>query len=214
MAIRGINFTQQLLTPKDDGKLYRTILNDGFLGGGAVTALGSTLSMAAGVVIVCGRLAALGAESWPVTGAQSGYARILINVDLTRASTSTQFEQVYYTTEYSATEEGFPSLVQDDINDNGTLYQAVLSTVALSAGGISSILSTLGAATLHAAGDFTAENGSFSGNLNVGGTAQFNNSVGFIGSAYHYGALVLNPNSYGDTLPESGAEGQLFFLRV
>lgn len=47
----------------------------------------------------------------------------------------------------------------------------------------------------------------------VTGAVQFNNSVGFVGTAYHYNTIVFNANSYGDTPPETGVEGQLFFVR-
>lgn len=47
----------------------------------------------------------------------------------------------------------------------------------------------------------------------VNGGTQFNDSVGFVGNAYHYGVIIVNENSFGDELPVSGVEGQLFFLK-
>lgn len=47
----------------------------------------------------------------------------------------------------------------------------------------------------------------------VNGGTQFNDSVGFVGNAYHYGVIIVNENSFGDELPETGVEGQLFFLK-
>lgn len=47
----------------------------------------------------------------------------------------------------------------------------------------------------------------------IDGAVQFNNSIGFVGTVYHYASIVLNANSYGDALPETGVEGRLFFLR-
>lgn len=48
----------------------------------------------------------------------------------------------------------------------------------------------------------------------VSGQMHFNSGVGFGGSIYAYGNMVLSSPLYGDTLPQTGVEGQIFFLRA
>lgn len=47
----------------------------------------------------------------------------------------------------------------------------------------------------------------------VNGSTQFNDAIGIVGATYHYGVLILNENSYGEELPSTGVEGQLFFKK-
>ena len=147
--IKGITFSNQAVTPKDDGQLRSRLLHDGVISGFSMSFSAATFSIAAGYLIAAGRLLRNPATVLlAVDQATSGYARILLTLDLTRTATKDEFDQALLSVDYSSTLGGFPSLVQGDINGSDTTYQTVLAIVALSPGGISSIVWSAGSALL------------------------------------------------------------------
>ena len=140
----GVNFAMQQLTPSDDGQLYRAILPDCILGGCAFSYSGSVLSMDAGALLICGRqIRHTATQSWSVTGAASGYARLVIGIDLSKAATVDAFEQVTAAIQYAISPDGFVPLTQSDINAAGTVYQVAACVVSLGTSGITGILDSL-----------------------------------------------------------------------
>ena len=141
---KGVTFPWQEVTPSDDAIVRRAILPDRCLSGCELTYSGYTLTMAAGSMIVCGRqFKHTAAQNWAITGATSGYARLLLTIDVTKASTEDSFEQIATSIEYASAVDGFSVLRQDDINSAGTIYQVGICVVALGAGGITRIVSSL-----------------------------------------------------------------------
>lgn len=142
--IRGITFAEQTVTPADDAIVRRAILGDGILTGCEVSYSGSTLTMAAGYIIACGRAFQItAAQNWAVVDATSGFARLLVTLDLTKTATEETFGQIEFSLEYAASEDGFLALVQEDINLSGAKYQIVAAVVSLGTGGITGIVSKL-----------------------------------------------------------------------
>lgn len=140
----GITFDDCNVSPSDDGIINRTILPDGILSGCEISYSGSTLTMAAGTLIACGRqFRHPAAQNWAVVDATTGYARLLITLDLTRSATDQTFDQVVDAVEYANDISGFPALVQQDLNAAGTKYQIVACVVSLGPGGISGIVNTM-----------------------------------------------------------------------
>lgn len=153
MAFQGVNFAAQRLVPSDDGRLYAAIFEDGALHGCALTYTGSTLTMAAGHLIAGGRQIEVDAAmSFPVTGAVSGFAQLVLVVDLTQTATTAVFNQVRAEVRYASSSEGFPTLQQQDINGSGSLYEAQLAIVSLGTGGITGIVQDLPQAKLKGGG--------------------------------------------------------------
>lgn len=144
MSLTGVTFANQKITPSDDGRLYGSILSDGILTGCAVTVAAATLSIAAGSMLIGTRELLTSGETLSITGATSGYARVIVDIDLTRAATKTSFEQAQLQIEYAASQDAFPALVQQDINAAGTHYQAVFCIVSLGEAGITAVVSSLG----------------------------------------------------------------------
>jgi hypothetical protein len=141
---KGVTFPWQEVTPSDDAIVRRAILPDRCLSGCKLTYSGYTLTMAAGSMIVCGRqFKHTAAQNWAITGATSGYARLLLAIDVTKASTEDAFEQIITRIEYASAVDGFSVLRQDDINSTGTIYQVGICVVALGTGGITRIVSSL-----------------------------------------------------------------------
>lgn len=140
----GITFDDCNVSPSDDGLINRTILPDGILSGCEISYSGSTLTMASGTLIACGRqFRHPAAQNWAVVDATTGYARLLITLDLTRSATDQAFDQVVDAVEYANDISGFSALVQQDLNAAGTKYQVVACVVSLGTGGISGIINTM-----------------------------------------------------------------------
>ena len=148
MSLTGITFANQKVTPTDDGRLYGAIFGDGILTGCGLSFSAATLAVAAGSMLIGTRELKTSGETLSVTGATSGYARVVIDLDLTQAATTTSFEQATLEIQYASTQDGFAALVQQDLNDSGTHYQAVLCVLSLGTAGITSIVSKLGACTI------------------------------------------------------------------
>lgn len=143
----GVTFAKQNVTPADDGLIRRALLSDGILTGCNFSYSGYTLSMRAGALIVCGRqIRHPSAQNWAVVGAKSGYARLVLDIDLTKSSTKELFEQVSTTLEYATDEAGFTELTQEDLNVSGSHYQIALCVVSLGEAGITGIVSQLDSA--------------------------------------------------------------------
>lgn len=140
----GVTFPWQNVTPADDAVIRRAVLADSILSGCEFSYIGSTLTMTAGLLIICGRqMRHTAVQNWAVTGATSGYARLLLTIDTTKAATEDVFDQIDTTIEYAAAMDGFTDLQQDDINAAGTIYQIPLCLVSLGSSGISGIAAVL-----------------------------------------------------------------------
>jgi hypothetical protein len=140
----GVTFAEQKVSPSDDAIIRRLLLKDGVLTGCSMSYSGSTLTMAAGQLMICGRqINHPSAQNWAVVDATSGYARLLLTIDLTRTATKDAFDQVVESIEYASAIDGFPALEQMDINGSGTRYQIVMCVVSLGTGGITGIVEEL-----------------------------------------------------------------------
>lgn len=140
----GVTFAKQKIAPADDAIIRRAVLTDGILTGCALSYSGSTLTMAAGQLLVCGRqIRHPSSQNWAVVDATSGYARVVLTIDLTRTASKDVFDQVLDTIEYASSADGFAALEQADVNASGVRYQVVLAVVSLGTGGITGIVSQL-----------------------------------------------------------------------
>lgn len=140
----GVTFEQQRVTPSDDAQLRRAFLPDCIITGCAFSYSGAALTMGAGSLLLCGRqIRHTAAQSWSFEDARSGYARLVVAVDLSQTATEDTFNQVTTFTQYAAAADGFNPLNQDDINAGGTIYQAAVCVVSLGASGITGIVDTL-----------------------------------------------------------------------
>lgn len=154
----GVTFPYQKVTPANDAVIRRAIFDDGILTGCDLSYSGSTLTMTAGQLMICGRqIIHPSSQNWAVTGATSGYARLVLTIDVTRTSTKDTFDQVVDEIQYATDANGFADLTTADINATGTRYQVAVCVVSLGPGGITGIASKL---------DVT-EGGGAGGNLKV-----------------------------------------------
>ena len=137
----GVTFAEQPVLPSEDAIVRRAALRDGILSGCTFGYSGSTLSMGPGYILICGRMIRHpSVQYWPIVDAKSGYARLVLTVDMTRASTKDTFDQVVDSVEYATSLNGFAALTQADINAAGTKYQIAACVVSLGTGGITGIV--------------------------------------------------------------------------
>lgn len=120
MAWEGITFAKQHPSPETDGMLRRACLPDSILSGGSLLVIGSTLSMDAGTVIVCGRLLKMDGV-WQLTGDQQ-IARLVLTVDVSNPQQYGLSADLVYPDGNGS----FADLRTDDINNGGSIYQVVL----------------------------------------------------------------------------------------
>lgn len=140
----GVTFPKQKVTPSYDAAIRRAVLPDSILSGCVLSYAGSTLSMGVGLLLGCGReFRHTAVQNWAVTGATSGFARLVLTIDTSRASTKDTFDQVIDSIEYASSLDGFLQLQQDDINESGTVYQMAVCVVSLGTGGITGIVRQL-----------------------------------------------------------------------
>lgn len=151
----GVTFANQTVTPADDALVRRALLGDGILTGCEFSYSGYTLTMRSGALIVCGRqIRHPSAQNWAVVGAKTGYARLVLDIDLTKSSTTQLFEQVTTSLEYASAEDGFTALTQENINVSGSHYQAALCVVSLGDAGITGIVEQMEQAEGSGGGNF------------------------------------------------------------
>ena len=140
----GVTFPNQKVTPANDAVIRRAIFDDGILTGCDLSYSGSTLTMTAGQFMICGRqIIHPSSQNWAVTEATSGYARLVLTIDVTRTSTKDTFDQVVDEIQYATDANGFADLTTADINATGTRYQVAVYVVSLGPGGITGIASKL-----------------------------------------------------------------------
>lgn len=155
MSFLGVTFPEQKATPSDDAIIRQALLNDGILTGCGLDYAGFTLTMASGLLLLKGReIRHTASESWAISGASSGYARLSMTIDLSKTSTVDAFDQVAVVIDYASTADGFPVLERSEINVSGVKYQAEICVVSLSSGGITGIVRQLAGVSLCAGADF------------------------------------------------------------
>ena len=141
----GVTFANQNVTPADDAVVMRHTLTDGILTGCGLTYTDDILTMDKGYLIACGRLIRHpSVQDWVINEKTSGYARVIMTIDLNRAATIDIFDQVNVSVEYADSASEFSLLVKEDINAAGSMYQTVIAEVSLGVGGITGITSKIG----------------------------------------------------------------------
>lgn len=144
MALFGGNFANQQVAATDAAAAYQKALDDGILLGWNLSASGATLTIGKGYLIAHGRIVGNDANLAVTVSGTSGYARVVVVIDLTGAATTSSFTQVSLRVDYASSPDGFPALVQEEINDwTHTAYETALCVLALGSGGIAEIVSVL-----------------------------------------------------------------------
>lgn len=140
--LNGQVFSEQIFESKIFAIFINTFLNGkngivkNYRNGMAVSYSGSNVSIASGAVCIQGRFLEEDSSSSLNAGTNSMYCKLIIEIDLDKTNTESDFQQGYYKIVTSST--GYPTLTQTDIaNNNAGIYQYELARFKTSANGIS-----------------------------------------------------------------------------
>lgn len=122
----GCTFDKQLLTSKQHAHFQNVFLNntDGVTKGCAVSQSDGYIYVQKGFFVISGRFVEVtGLETIETPAVTSGtlYCKVVYEIDLSKTNTESNFAQGYFKTLTSAA--GYPSLTQEDLDDEGTIYQ-------------------------------------------------------------------------------------------
>lgn len=122
----GITFDKQLLTSRQHAHFQRLFLHstDGITKGCEVSQSGNNVYVQKGFFVISGRFVEVtGVETIETPPVTSGtlYCKVVYEVDLSKTNTESNFTQGQFKTLTNAA--GYPSITQEDLDDNGTIYQ-------------------------------------------------------------------------------------------
>lgn len=140
--LKGHVFSKQIFGNPIFALFINTFLNgqngisNNYKNGMAVTYSGSTVTVDTGAVCIQGRFLEEDTSTTIATGTDNAYCKLVIEIDLDKQNTDTEFLQGTYKIVKSGT--GYPTLTQTDIvkNDAG-VYQYELARFITNASGIS-----------------------------------------------------------------------------
>lgn len=145
--IRGITFANQLVTSADFAHYINTFLagNTGRTKGIEITHDDESVFVGSGYFVTFGRYVNItGTETIETDLVEAGtqYNRLVFTVDLSKTSTVSEFEQGYF--ELLTSYDGYPSIVQEDLDDGGTVFQIPFCRFTKTISGISNFVEELG----------------------------------------------------------------------
>ncbi len=138
--INGIIFDERLNTARDWGNIFKKAFpTDGVISGFDITGTGAMFTVAPGYIVMCGRVINNdGIMTVDNTASlQNGYVRLKYRIDLNAAPSREDFSQGSFVIDTSGSPV-FPSLLQENINGTGKVYEAELAVFQMTGGAISS----------------------------------------------------------------------------
>lgn len=215
MAIIGITYDNQGPTAADDAVFYNRLMRDGIIQGCGISYVGTRITIQPGFLISAGRLCAIASAETIEVPAQLGVARAVLQTDLSKESSIDTFAQISIVVQTASTVDGLPSLIQEDINSGGIVYQQMLCVVDVTSSGILSVLQTAPRAGIAvpqvAVADATA--------MNVGPAIALDGEgpvtlrlPGLIRAELNAERIIAADGLCGTVLPENPTENQIFFL--
>lgn len=149
--LRGCTFNNKQVTDQCDAGLYSAVFKkDGILWGCAMSVKNNNLVIQTGEMIISGRVIWIdGVTTIPFENPiENGYGRAVLTIDLSKAATKKDFEQLEVSVQYNASASSFPALTQGKINQSlgDMVYQIVIATVSISGANVTGITHMIGAA--------------------------------------------------------------------
>lgn len=139
--LKGHVFSKQLFGNPIFALFINTFLNgvngvsNNYKNGMAVTYSGSTVTINSGAVCIQGRFLEEDTNTTVATGTDTAYCKLVLEIDLDKQNTESEFTQGTYKVIKSAS--GYPNLTQTDIVKNvGGIYQYELARFRTNASGI------------------------------------------------------------------------------
>lgn len=143
MPFKGITFSGQNVTPKNDGGLYNAHYGDGILWGCEMSIMGDDLVIQSGEFIACGRVCQVDGSTnvdLSLRTLTNGYIQVVMDFDISKPEGN---QWNIHTPLIESATTTFPALTKDNINGTGTLYQIALAVVQISGGNLTSIVSSM-----------------------------------------------------------------------
>lgn len=124
--IRAISFDKQYIKAEDDAHIRNVLLNRvaGATQGCDISHTANNITVHEGYFCVYGRWIKIeGSETIPIDEITTGlqYCLLVYTIDLTQANTDDAFNQGYFEIKKNASE--YPQLTQEDLDDDGDIYQ-------------------------------------------------------------------------------------------
>lgn len=152
MAIRGITFSKQSVSPNDDSHIYRVLMNgkNGRTKGCKITFDTDSIHVSEGYFFAANRLIEIPSTETIATPivTQDAYCRLVFEIDLSKTNTTTAFNQGYF--KVLSDNAGYPEVTQENLEDGGNIYQlpfARFTKTILGIGNFVSELETIGSTT-------------------------------------------------------------------
>lgn len=139
--VRGITFADQIITSKDDAHCRNIFLNSaaGVTKGCDVCNEGESISVSEGYFVIYGRFVnVVGKEAIPVEKLEAGsvYCRLVFEIDLNKTNTTEEFNQGKFKIIKDLND--YTSLVKEDLDVDGKVYQLSFARFVNTPGGITS----------------------------------------------------------------------------
>lgn len=166
MAFRGVTFSKQSVSSNDDAHVFKTLLGGrkGKTKGCGMTYDVDNIFVSEGRFFAPDRMieiTSLETIATPVV-TETTYFRLVFEVDLTKANTSSDFAQGYFKILSSAT--SYPDIVQENLDDGGNIYQLPFARFTKTVAGIGTFVSELEIIAIPPAEDTTIFVSKSSGN--------------------------------------------------
>lgn len=136
--IRGITFASQRTFSADFAHFQNVLLGaSGITKGCAITEDSGEITVSEGYFFVCGREVAIVGSEPIIVPDRLGtdlYCTVVFEVNLSKTNTLVSFNQGYFKT--LTNEADYPTPIQEDMDNGGTLYQMPFATYKLTATGV------------------------------------------------------------------------------
>lgn len=146
MAIRGVTFSQQIVSSNDDSHVFKVMLGGrkGRSRGCNMTYGTDDIFVSSGYFFAANRLVEISSSetiSTPVVTSGTTYCRLVFEIDLAKTNTNNEFNQGYFIVLTSDT--SYPAITQEDHESGGNIYQLPFARFTKTASGIGSFVSEL-----------------------------------------------------------------------
>ena len=146
MAIRGITFSKQSVSPADDAHIYGILMNGrkGKTEGLEMTFGVDDIFIAKGRFFAANRSLAVSSVetiTTPIVSTGSLYCRLVFELDMSKTNSNSAFEQGYF--KILSSNSNYPDITQEDIDNGGNVYQLPFARFTKSVNGIANFVSEL-----------------------------------------------------------------------
>lgn len=146
MAVRGITFSKQTVTSKDDAHIYEILLNGrkGRTKGCKMTFGTNDIYISNGYFFAANRLIEITSTetvTTPIVTTGTTYCRLVFELDLSKLNSNAAFNQGAFKVLSSTAD--YPEIVQEDLANGGNIYQLPFAKFTKSINGIATFVSEL-----------------------------------------------------------------------